>query len=105
MLRLFFIVLFFAYSQAMAHQPKLIYNSLSKINPYIVEFPEISKAFYGKLTGKPHYYKIKSDTQFLFYTGILTPKVNDTYLWLSLDVIDKNNDEVPKYIRKKIKSA
>ena len=91
MLRLFFIVIFFAYSHAMAHQPKLIYNSPSKINPYIVEFPEISKAFYSILTGKPHYYKIETDTQFLFYTGILAPKVSDTYQWLSLDVIDKNN--------------
>ena len=40
-----------------AHQPKLIYNTPSKENPFIVNDPEISKAFYGKLSGAPHFFK------------------------------------------------
>ena len=68
--------------------------SPSKYNPHEVINPEISKAYYSKLTGEPHYYRIKSDKQFLFYTGILSPKVNDTYQWLSLDVLDENDNVI-----------
>ena len=87
------ILTFFIFTShyATAHQPKLIYNSPSISDPYIIENPEISKAFYGKLNGEPHYFKISSDNQFLFYAGILSPKVSNTYKWLSLDVINKNN--------------
>tara|TARA_B100001123_G_C15189039_1_gene978513 strand:+ start:425 stop:1117 length:693 start_codon:yes stop_codon:yes gene_type:complete len=77
---------------AIAHQPKLIYKNYSLNEPFIIEDPEISKAFYGKLTGKPHFFKIESNKKFLFYAGILSPKINDEYVWLSIDVIDKNNN-------------
>ena len=90
MYRLIFLLIFFSFTLE-AHQPKLVYQSPTIENPFIVNDPEISKAFYGQLKGDPHYFKIVSDTQFLFYTGILIPKVNDTYKSLSLDVIDKNN--------------
>ena len=30
--------------------------------------------------------------EFLFYAGILSPKVNDSYKWLSLDVLDKDEN-------------
>ena len=33
--------------------------------------PEISKAYYGKLEGDPHYYIINSENDFLFYTSIM----------------------------------
>ena len=42
--------------KAFAHQPKLIKYSPSKENPHKVIYPEISKAYYGKLIGEPHYY-------------------------------------------------
>ena len=77
-----------------AHQPKLIYNNPGKNSPYEVIFPEISKAFYGKLQGEPHYFRIKSDKDFLFYTGILSPKVGNDYKWLSIDVIDNKNNTI-----------
>ncbi len=77
-----------------AHQPKLINYSPSIDNPHEVLYPEISKAYYSKLEGKPHYYKINSDSDFLFYTGILSPKVNDDYKWLSLEVLDKNKEVI-----------
>ena len=79
---------------AFAHQPKLIKYSPSLENPHEVVYPEISKAYYGKLKGKPHYYRIISNKDFLFYTGILSPKVNENYKWLSLDIIDENNNIV-----------
>ena len=79
-----------------AHQPKLINYSPSFDNPHEVVYPEISKAYYSKLEGEPHYYKINSDSDFLFYTGILSPKVNDIYKWLSLEVLDENKKVIYK---------
>ena len=43
-----------------AHQPKLINYSPLKDNLHMVTSPEISKAYYSKLTGTPHYYQINS---------------------------------------------
>ena len=80
--------------KAFAHQPKLIKYSPSKDSPHEVINPEISKAYYAKLKGEPHYYRIKSDKDFLFYTSILSPKVNDNNIWLSLEVLDENNNIV-----------
>ena len=88
---LFFFIIFFN-SCVFAHQPKLINYSPSEINPHEIIYPEISKAYYGALKGQPHYYRIKSDKQFLFYTGILSPKINDSYNWLSLDVLNENDE-------------
>ena len=87
-----FIFLFFLFLNfgVLAHQPKLINYSPSESDPHIVIEPEISKAYYGALTGKAHYYVIKSEKEFLFYAGILSPKVNDSYKWLSLEVMDEN---------------
>jgi len=91
-LKFFFILFFFTSFAVSAHQPKLINYSPSIDNPHNIADPEISKAYYSKLTGEPHYYQIKSNEQFLFYTGILSPKVSSAYEWFSLDVIDKDNN-------------
>jgi len=66
--------------KAFAHQPKLIKYSPSLEDPHEIIYPEISKAYYGKLIGKSHYYKITSNKDFLFYAGILSPKVNENYI-------------------------
>ena len=84
----------FNFSNLLAHQPKLIYDSPSIKNPKIVNDPEISKAFYGKLSGDPHYYVIDSDQDFMFYAGILTPKINNKYNWISIMVFDSNNKKI-----------
>lgn len=88
---IFIFILFFAF-QCYAHQPKLIKDSPTKQNAYFVSNPEISKAFYGQLKGEPHFFKIISDKNFLFYAGILTPKTNNENIWVSIEVI--HNDEV-----------
>ncbi len=77
-----------------AHQPKLINYSPSAENPYKIKNPEISKAFYGTLDGVPHIYEIKSENDFLFYAGILTPKTNDDYLIVSFKVFNENKDVI-----------
>ncbi|MDH5185903.1 MAG: hypothetical protein OEZ20_05690 [candidate division WOR-3 bacterium] len=59
---------------AYGHQPRLVYDEeLTIENPKIVENPEISQAFYGKLKGKPEYYKIGSDQEFNLYVNIVVP--------------------------------
>ena len=79
-----------------AHQPKLINYSPSIDNPHKVIYPEISKAYYSQLTGQPHYYVIKSEDDFLFYTSILSPKVGEEYIWFSLEVLDENQNLIYK---------
>ncbi len=77
-----------------AHQPKLINYAPSINNPHEIIYPEISKAYYGKLKGEPHYYKIESEIEFSFYAGISTPKVNDNYTWISIEVLDQNSNVI-----------
>ena len=79
-----------------AHQPKLINYSPTIDNPHAVIFPEISKAYYSKLTGQPHYYVINSEDDFLFYTSILSPKINEEPSRFSLEVSDGNQNIVYK---------
>ena len=79
-----------------AHQPKLINYSPTIDNPHSVIFPEISKAYYSKLTGQPHYYVINSEDDFLFYTSILSPKINEEPSRFSLEVLDGDQNIVYK---------
>jgi len=95
-MKIFIFVLIFYPLSILAHQPKLINYSPSIENPHEVIYPEISKAYYSKLEGEPHYYKINSETNFLFYTGILSPKVNENYKWLSLEVLNENKEVIYK---------
>ncbi len=93
-MKIFFLFIIIFSSSLFAHQPKLINYSPSMNNPHQVVYPEISKAYYSKLTGNAHYYRIDSKNEFLFYAGILSPKINETYKWLSIDVIDENNNVI-----------
>jgi len=93
-MKLLLIILVFFSTNILAHQPKLITNSPSFDNAHEVIYPEISKAYYGQLTGEPHYFVIEAEKDFLFYTSILSPKTSDTYKWLSLEVLDSEGDIV-----------
>jgi len=53
-----------------AHQPRIVTE-----NPTIVTFPEVSKAYYGKLGGEPAVYTITSKKAFAFYVGVLVPDI------------------------------
>ena len=90
------LIIFFSisFSYALAHQPKLIKYSPTSNEPHDVVEPEISKAYYGKLTGEPHYYIIKNDVEFSFYAGITIPKIDDNVKWISLEVFDQNNNSI-----------
>jgi hypothetical protein len=56
-----------------AHLPRLV-NENSCENPVIVNDPEISQAFYGRLDGAPHFFKIVSPEPFVLYANILVPE-------------------------------
>jgi len=95
-MRLLLFILFLFSLPLHAHQPKLINYSPTIDNPHVVIFPEISKAYYSKLTGQPHYYIINSEDDFLFYTSILSPKINEEPSRFSLEVLDGDQNIVYK---------
>ncbi len=53
-----------------AHQPRIV-----KDNPTIVISPEVSKAYYGTLSGTPAVYTITTDKPFALYVGVLVPDI------------------------------
>jgi len=54
---------------AFAHQPVLVDSEATEVLE-----PEISKAYFGKLLGEPHTYRIASAVEFDLYVGILVPE-------------------------------
>lgn len=55
---------------ASAHQPRITESRLTEVPD-----PEISKAYYGKLTGVPDVYTITSAVPFNLYVGLLVPDI------------------------------
>jgi hypothetical protein len=66
---LFFIITCLFLPTVFAHQPRLVGNETQ----VIVDQPEISKAYYGRLSGKPVTYQIESTEPFRLYVNILVP--------------------------------
>jgi len=67
----FLALLFFAPRSSDAHQPYLVADK-SRVK---IENPEISKAYYGWLSGSPAVYVIDSANPFRLYVNILVPKI------------------------------
>jgi hypothetical protein len=63
-----FLILFSWPLKVLAHQPRLV--EMEKIN---VTEPEISKAYYGNLSGKPHIYTISASSPIDLYVNVLVP--------------------------------
>lgn len=55
---------------AFAHQPRIIESRITQVLE-----PEISKAYYGELTGEPDVYIIKMDEAFDLYVNVLVPDI------------------------------
>jgi len=55
---------------AFAHQPRITKSRLT-----LVPDPEISKAYYGKLTGEPDVYTIEAREPFDLYVNVLVPDI------------------------------
>jgi hypothetical protein len=68
-------ILFLSICAISAHQPRVDVGVNSSIsNPIVVQNPEISQAFYGKLNGQPVYYQITSDKPFNLFVNLLVPQ-------------------------------
>lgn len=80
------LVCLFIPGMADAHQPRLVDSSLISVLD-----PEISKAFYAKLDGQPHYYEIDSQKDFDLYVNVLVPDIQGQKKDVSA-VIIKNGD-------------
>jgi len=59
---------------AWAHQPRIVKPNSG---PVTVEQPEVSKAYYGELRGRPQLFEISSETPFVLYVNVLVPKIPD----------------------------
>jgi hypothetical protein len=77
---------FAAPQTALAHQPRLAGDATTT-----VEHPEISKAYYGKLTGDPHSFFIYASSSFPLYVNVLVPDVPGQKSDVSAAVIKNNN--------------
>ena len=55
----------------LAHQPRLVH----KQTDILVDLPEISKAYYGTLAGKPAIYRIEAAEPFKLYVNVLVPNI------------------------------
>lgn len=56
-----------------AHQPRLVESEETAVID-----PEVSKAYYGELSGAPHVYSINATEAFELYVGILMPYAEDS---------------------------
>ena len=58
---------------ASAHQPRLVEGDATAVID-----PEVSKAYYGELSGAPHVYSINTEEPIELYVGILMPYADDS---------------------------
>jgi len=65
---LFATLMMLSAGSALAHQPVVVDSETTEVVD-----PEISKAYYGVLSGAAHTYVITSDAEFNLYVGILVP--------------------------------
>ncbi|MCX6820106.1 MAG: DUF2892 domain-containing protein [Candidatus Adlerbacteria bacterium] len=80
----------FAPSLVLAHQPRITESRQTQ-----VPSPEISKAYYGKLTGEPDVYVIQASEPFDLYVNILVPDIAGQKKDVSAVVIKDGNVEKP----------
>ncbi len=85
LLAIFFVFSYFALQgwclPASAHQPRVVRGEKIAISN-----PEISKAYYGILYGKPHLYKISSNKDFKLYVNVLVPDIEGQKKDVSVDI-------------------
>jgi len=82
------LALFFIPALAFAHQPRI-----TESRQTLVPDPEISKAYYGKLTGEPDVYTIEAKEPFDLYVNVLVPDIAGQKKDVSA-VVSKNGKEL-----------
>ncbi len=88
-----FVLLLFA--AAFAHQPRFVigYN-LTLENPYSVVAPEVSKAYYGELSGNPDYYIIVAKDPFDFYAQVDSPLAPNEARRFSIEILNSSKEPI-----------
>ncbi len=74
-----------------AHQPRIVAGTPMTA----IEEPEISKAYYGELTGEPHVFYFETSEPLDFYMNILVPDVPGAKKDVSAALLDPHAPEVP----------
>lgn len=88
-LLIFFTILFLPFL-VFAHQPRITESRLTEVLS-----PEISKAYYGTLTGEPDIYVIKASEPFNLYVNVLVPDIAGQKKDVSAAVIKDGNADKP----------
>lgn len=72
-----------------AHQPRLVYQTNSTIdNPFIIQTPDISQAFYGQFkNAQAEYFKVSLPAEQNLYLSLLTPDNSEASKEVSATVI------------------
>jgi|CXWL01.1.fsa_nt_gi hypothetical protein len=73
-----------------AHQPRITESRLTQVPD-----PEISKAYYGKLTGEPDVYTIEASKEFDLYVNVLVPDIEGQKKDVSAAIIKDGNTDKP----------
>lgn len=84
------LALFLAPALASAHQPRITESRLTQVPD-----PEISKAYYGKLSGEPDVYVIEASEPFVLYVNVLVPNIAGQKKDVSAAIIKDGNTEAP----------
>ncbi len=75
-----------------AHQPQIVEGERPAT---VIESPEISKAYYGQLTGETHVFTIDAHEPFDFYMNVLVPDVPGVKGDVSAALINPADPEIP----------
>jgi hypothetical protein len=78
----------FAPNFALAHQPRITESRQTTVTD-----PEVSKAYYGELTGEPDVYVIRASLAFDLYVGVLVPDIVGQKKDVSV-VVFKNGEQI-----------
>lgn len=84
------LALFLVPALVSAHQPRITESRLTQVSD-----PEISKAYYGKLSGEPDVYIIEASGPFDLYVNVLVPDIAGQKKDVSAAVIKDGNIEAP----------
>lgn len=87
----FFLIAFASPLIVSAHQSKIVNSGI----PIIIEQPEVSKVYYGKLQGEPQVFEIHALSTFKFYMNVLVPDVAETKKDVSAALIITTSPEKP----------
>lgn len=84
---LFFILVLLVQTIALAHQPRITESRFTTVTD-----PEISKAYYGELTGLPDMYQIHASEAFDLYVNVLVPDIEGQKKDVSATILKDGNE-------------